>query len=219
MAIALVQTGQGNSTSGTTVTGTWTSATTSGNFLVAVVVTGQFASSLTAPSGWTSAVQKVNGSTNITAMFYNFNASSQTSQAFAVPSGAASVVMAEYSGMLTTDPKDTTGASSSFGSTASASATATNQAVELWVFGVGVQGNSVTFGTPGSSFVKEITKVSSSGNASCMLADKIVSATGTPSSSVTITSNNWMGLMASFKGSTGGGAVAPASTLSLMGVG
>lgn len=219
MAISLVQTGSGLSGSGTSVTGTWTSATTTGNLLVAVVGTGAFASSLTAPSGWHSAVQKVNGSVYITACFYNFNSTSQNSQAFTVPSGAASVVLAEYSGFGVVDPLDTTGSSASFGTTASASATATTQAVELWVFGVDVQGNSVTFGTPASSFVKEKTSISSSGSTSTMLADKIVAATGTPSSSVTVTSNNWTGLMASFKGSAGGGATSSGSNFLLMGVG
>jgi len=50
-----------------------------------------------------------------------------------------------------------------------------------------------------------------------MFADKIVAATGTPSSSVSITSNNWTGLMAAFKAS-----VTPpnmGSTLLTMGVG
>lgn len=218
MAISLVQTGNGFSASGTSVTLTWTSATTSGNLLVAFVMTAQFASSLTAPSGWSSAVQKVAGSSFIAALFYKANATSQSSQAFTVPSGAATVVGLEYSAAATSSPLDSTGSGTTFGSTASVSnASTTTSPNEVWVFGVGVQSNSPGYGTPNNSFVTEVTKASTSGSCSSMFADKIVSATGTPSCSVAISSNNWVALMATFKASSTPPNLG--STLLTMGVG
>lgn len=219
MAITLVQPGSGVSTSGTTVTLTWNAATTAGNLLVAMVTAGQFASSLSTPSGWTSAIQKVNGSTYVAAIFFKPNAASQTTQAFSVPSGAATVVGLEYSGCDTSTPKDSTGSGSSFGSSASVNnAGATTVANEVWIFGAGIQSNSPGFGTPNNSFVTEKTQLSSSGNASTLLADKIVSATGTPTCAVSITSNNWIALIATFKQAAVAGTVS-GSTLALMGVG
>ena len=219
MAISLIQPGSGFSSSGTSVTLTWTSATTSGNLLVAFVMTGQFASSLTAPSGWSSAVQKVAGSAFIAALFYKANAASQSSQVFTVPSGAATVVGLEYSGCATSSPLDSTGSGTTFGSSASVSnASATTQASEVWVFGAGVQSNSPGYGTPNNSFTTEATKLSTSGSCSSLLADKIVAATGTPTCAVSITSNNWIVLLATFKASAGG-VTFRGSTLGLMGVG
>lgn len=196
-----INTGSGQATVGTTVTGTWTNPTTAGNLLVAFVFTKTFGVPST-PSGWRSADSKSNGSTDSAAMFYQYNAASQTSQAFGVPSGGGTVLLAEYPGFGTTDPLDKVGASASFGSSASATASGTTQANELWVLGVGIQGNNPTVGTPSNSFVKEVTDLSSGGNISAVLADYSASATGNATSSVSITSNNWIAIMATFKAST-----------------
>lgn len=218
MAIALVQIGSGASTT-TTVTGTWTGATTSGNLLVAFVFSGAFASSLSAPSGWSSAVQRVNGSTNVCALFYAANAASQTSQAFSVPGNKSFVVMAEYSGAATSTPLDSTGSGTSFGSTATVSGTTTTTANEVWVAGCGLLTTGKTL-SGNNSFVAEVSATSGTVDQGTFF-DKIVAATGTPSITVSWggTSQTWLLCSATFKAAATGGAPPPSSTFSLMGVG
>lgn len=214
-----VQTGTGTSASGSTVTGTWTTATTAGNLLVAFVSCANFASSLSTPSGWSKAVEKVNGSTDICTIFYSFNAASQTSQAFSVPSGRANVEMAEYSGMLTTSSVlDQTKSGTSFGTTASGSTATTTSANEVWFCGVHVRTTGLTFSF-NNSLVNEAGD--SNTNIQSAIADKAVTATGVFSETVSWggSSQTWTLLQATFVQSSGGGAVAPSSTLALMGVG
>lgn len=217
MAIALVQIGSGTSTT-SSVTGTWTGATTTGDLLVAFVFTNSFASSLTAPSGWSSAVQRVNGSTNVAALFYSMNASSQSSQAFSVPSGKSFALLAEYSGAATSSALDSTGSGTSFSSSSTVSGTATTTANEVWVAGCGLLTTGLTL-SGNNSFVKEVSATTGTVDQGSYF-DKIVSATGTPSITVSWggTSQTWITLSASFKQAAAGGFVL-ASTLSLMGVG
>lgn len=198
MAISKVQTGSGTSTS-TTVTGTWnTGPTTAGNLLVAFVFTGAFASSLSAPSGWLSAKQQVNGSTNVCAMFYSMNAASQTSQAFAVPGNKSFVVMVEYAGAATTGALDSTGSGTSFSTTGTVSGTATTSANEVWVCGAGLLTTGLTL-AGNNSFVSEVTATSGTVDQGAFF-DKIVSATGTPSITVSWggSSQTWLAVSASF---------------------
>jgi len=188
---------------------TWSSATTSGNLLVAVVSNGKNSgspSNVTAPSGWTNAVTdrySPGGGPRIT-IFYRANAPSQTSTGnFSIsgPGSAISIVVAEYSGIITSSPLDKTASSGNQLTALPVTGTTQNttQSSELVIGAIGSRGGSALSPTNGFAIVDQINQGGNAGSA--IFLQKIVSSTGTYGSSVTTSSSaQSAGAIATFKG-------------------
>lgn len=202
MAIAFVQSAHG-SASGGSPSATFTANTTPGNFLVATI---QLAGVTvpTAPTGWTLAGSKVNGSTCMCVLFYAENITGGTATySFTTSAHAATLVIAEYSGIATSASFDKTSSGATFGSTVSCSAQTTTQANELWIFAFGSQNSHTISGvTTGYSLVDNATLSGSSG----WMYAQIVSATGSAAPRATLNSaDNWDAVQGTFIAATGGG--------------
>jgi hypothetical protein len=208
--ITQIQTGTGVSSS-STVSGTWTSTTTAGNFLVAVVTATNSAAitGITAPSGWTLAKFVGNGALayRAVAIFYKENAAAQSATGnFTVSPGASAgscVTLAEYSGVKLSSSLDVT--ASSFadvnsGTFDSGTTGTTAQTKELCIAGYAT-GSGAHNNDPTNSFgiVVQVENTSVGGTNRSTMSSKIVSATGTQQSSITGTSQKWAAAVATFK--------------------
>lgn len=218
MAIALVQSNIVNESAGDgSVDATWSSTTTAGNLLIAVVSASRSGTvgipAITAPAGWTQAVTQtcdsVSGVDRRTSIYYKANASAESgAKTWACDTfmGVASlgVVMAEYSGIATSTPLDQTSGAADTSTAATTcgcgTTSTTTQADELAI--AAYQGGSA-LGSPSSSFTIQ----NQTGGANFIaLAHKILSATGTVTTSATYsTGSSNAGAIATFKAAAGGG--------------
>jgi len=192
----------------TSVSATWPSATTAGNLLVAVVSNGKSSGPqgvVNAPAGWRSAVSaryNQNGGPRIT-IFYRDNAPSQTSTGNFTAFGmgeAMSIVVAEYSGIVTANPLDRTASSANQFTSSPVTGTTQNtrQAAELLVGAIGSKGGSATNPTNSFSIVDQMNQGGNAGNA--IFLARIVYNIGSYGSSVTtLNSAQSAGAIATFK--------------------
>lgn len=219
MAIARVQTAE-NGVSSNVVSVTWGSSTTTGNILIAVVsVTenhGNAAGTVTAPSGWSTAVGPVAAASgdNVLYIFYKENAASQSSTGnftSSLSAGRADMqaIVAEYSGVATSSSLDKTASNSGLSATALDTGTTatTTQADELLIGGYGDSQGTSTFSSPTNSF--SIYNQNNQGITDACLVDRIVSATGAYTTAITLSSAApaWGGAIATFKQAAAAGSV------------
>ncbi|PIR73959.1 MAG: hypothetical protein COU35_04865 [Candidatus Magasanikbacteria bacterium CG10_big_fil_rev_8_21_14_0_10_47_10] len=194
----------------TTVTASWPSATTAGNFLVAIVaVRGGSGTTITPPSGgWILATRSNNGTNISTAIYYIANAPAQSGASTwgVTPTNRATVTLAEYSGVATSAPLDVIATATGNSATGSSGTTAiTSQANALAIAGISATSGNRTFSAQTNSFT-EVSEVVSTGSTqgtrnSTVFEEKILSSTGTQGVSATISaSGNWAGVIAVFKG-------------------
>lgn len=206
----LIQSVHNNATAGS-LSLSWPGATTAGRLLVAIVSASRgngsgAAPTITAPDGWTEAVTDVCNPTGPrirTSIYYKANASSESgSQAWSsqtfMGTGLLGVIMAEYSGIATSSPLDRTAsaADTNIGSTTCSSGTTstTTQARELAI--AGLCGGS-TLGSASNSFTIQ---AQTSANRFVAMLDKLLTSTGTPSTSATYSTGlNNVGCIATFK--------------------
>jgi len=200
----------GNSTDATVVA-TWPASTTAGNLLVAVVSfrggSGVTITPPTASPAWTLAVRSDNSTTISTAIYYIANASAQSGASTWTLSSSqnATLSLIEYSGVAISSPLDKTATNSGSGTTGNSGTTATTtQANEVAIAGISIDASNKTLTSWTNSFTETNQAVSSGGGQATRskmgVAHKILSATGTQNTSVTISAiQNWSGAIATFK--------------------
>lgn len=205
-AIALVQTVNGQTAGGTTVSATLTAAT-SGNTIVAVCgATTSVTLSITAGGTFTTAINEAG--TPSQGIFYKVSTGGETTiTCTSSASTRLGIHVYEYSGMQTTGVLDGTPGSSTGTSTSPATgSTTTTLASTVLVGGLTVAGNDA-FTTWTNTFTERNDFSNTGALASRGTyggADRIVTATGTYSTGATIgTSANWRGQIAAFKGTVG----------------
>ena len=208
-------TGNGGSVAVTTYNVT-VPAPANGNTLVAVIghrtsISGGIVSSITQSGAtWTRAAVAGPGSGGsgiTTEIWYAPNVASAgtTVTLNFVSGGRTACVIEEYSGVLTANPVDLV--ATNLGATSAAADTGTNgfsaQENELWVGGIGVEGNTTTLGTPNNSFtiVANSTSLNNSGSDARIYAlEKFPNTVGLANSGGTLSgSTGWSGAVACFK--------------------
>src|SRR6266568_5508136 len=174
MAFTRVQsaTGSVGSSNANSVTVT-TSATGSGNLLIAFVTVQGASVTITAPANWTQidTTQGVSGGTGSIAMFYRQNsASGVTSHVFSFSASCnAAVAFEEWSGVATTGALDQEVAKQNAKSTSCTTGTtaALNGSGELAIWGLGVFGTSLlTYSSVTNSYVEDTSSNASSSESS-----------------------------------------------------
>lgn len=206
----LVQSVNNNASNGS-LSLSWPGATTAGNLLIAVVSAsrpngGGSAPTITPPAGWTSAVSDVSEPTGTkirTTIYYKANASSESgSQSWSsstfMSNGNLGVIMAEYSGITASSPLDKTSSAADTNTSSttcgSGTTTTTAQARELAI--AALCGGS-TLGSAASGFTIQS---QTSANRFVGMLDKLLTSTGTPSTSATYSNGlNNVGVIATFK--------------------
>ena len=213
----------GTVSTATSFTATLAAAPSNGNTLIAVIATrstsqGRITSITQTGATWSRATQSAAGSStgSTTEIWYAPNVSGAATQVtINQTSGARSAaVVIEYSGVLTASALDvvassysagTAGTSASTGTTA----TATAQAYELWIGGIGLVSSGYSLSNIPSSFTTvtsaQSTNNTATNNAKVYALQSFASATGTANSSATISSSSqWSGAIATFKASISG---------------
>ena len=181
--MTLVQTkgGPNTGTAATSITLTFSSAPTSGNFLVAGIRLGSTSvSSMTPPTGWSLATSKVNTDSTLY-LYYQENCGTGTAYTWTFGSvGSSAVVGAEYSSIFTSSSLDVTASNSGLSDpTDSGTTITTTRATELWI-AILMNDSGVGFSTPTNSFTNEITSTTT---VTIGLLDRQVSSTGTANTS------------------------------------
>jgi len=201
------------STTGTSLTLTWPSNTTAGNFLfLGVAVSGGSGTTVNTPSGWTLlSSNPIDNSTNVRiCTYYIENASSQSSVTITTGSSVAiAAAAAEWSGVSLSSSFDVNASSTGFSTHPATGTTGTTaQADEIAIgFTAGfIVGAGVTQTSPTNSFVSIQTVQAGTGGAGArvdlMLSDFLASSTGTFSMSTTVTVPYfWAGTVVTFKAS------------------
>ena len=207
MAIAQVQAPVAFTGSSSTASGTF-SATGPGNFLIAAVVARNTVST---PSGWTLAVSYTAPTTKAY-LFYQENCSSGVTSFSATLGGSAAwvVMLAEYSGVATSGSIDQTATDHTGGGSSTTGTITTTTSAQLLIGVIADDDNDAPFGTPTNSFA--LLSEADNGFAEGCLLERIVSSTGTYSSSMSSGGGD-SGLIASFKAASGGDVTVSASSL------
>lgn len=211
-AAARVQTVAAGNDKISSVSATWSSSTTAGNLLVAIIGVRKGSSiTITPPSGgWTLAVRSDNGTTLSTVIYYIANAASQSNTSpstWTLSSIAnATLTLVEYSGINTTSPLDQTATAAGTSTTADSGITATTSQVnEVAVAGLAVAKGDITFSAQTNGFT-EVSEVASTAGAqtnNTVLEEKILLSTGTQQVQATISGDDdWAGAIATFKAAT-----------------
>lgn len=214
-AVAKVQSGTAlTQTTGTSITPTLASASTAANLLLAVIDTAAN-TTITAPAGWVKATSVFLTGTGTTQIWYDANNAGAISSVHFTLSASdrASAQLSEWSGVEKNTPLDVTStATKSTSATTlavSATATAANElAVTSFATSTGTSGNTFT---PASGW----TNLESAASVSNTADFKTGAGSGSVSETETAaTSAQWVGAIATFYGSCGGGSLgltAPAS--------
>ena len=201
-AITLLDNSSGITSNGTSVTAHfWGGYPASGDLLVAQVSNNASSSAPTTPTGWSVAISETNNSPG-QVIFYKI-ADGTEGPDITISGYGTSTFLAlltfRYSGVATYNPLDQTSSKSGTGTAISTNSITTTRANELLIAGV-CQSKSSSFSGWGSSFT---VRSGIQGTASASYADRIVSSTGTYSTSVTASqSGAWRAHMASFKAVT-----------------
>lgn len=157
---------------------TFSSPTTAGNLLVAFVTATSSTSVTTAPSGWTIAVTDTSLPVSAT-ILYRANAPSITSLTVTLGGTATwTMSLAEYSGP-TTSPLDQIGSDSSGGTSGSVTTTSPNEIVIALL----TKNAGQLFSSPTNGFTNEKAIDLMGSSCSAVWLDKVVSSTGTYSTS------------------------------------
>jgi hypothetical protein len=193
---------------GSTISATWTSATTTGNLLVAIIsFRGGSGVTVTPPAGigWVAAVRANNSTTVSTAIYYKVNANSQSGASTwgLSSSQRATLTLIEYAGAATSAVLDMSATTTGTGVTGNSGTTpTTTQADEVAVAGISANNAGRTFSAQSNAFT-EVSEINSGGGATgvaTVFEEKIISATGTQNVSATISSSSaWAGVIATFK--------------------
>jgi hypothetical protein len=201
-AISLVQSNYGVTDGGRSVAATFTSAVTQNNLLVAIVGVHDNLT-IETPSGWSVAI-KQSGSPG-QAIFYKIAGASESQtvnfQNIVASNSRLGLHIYEYSGVNTLDQ---VGSSTGTGSSVSSGSINTTSANEAIIAGL-VINEGTSFGNASwtNSFTEQndfLNGGSGSLKSSYAGADRIVSATGTYSTTATVAaSDNWRGQIVSFK--------------------
>jgi hypothetical protein len=202
IAISLVQSDYGTTDGGVSVSATFTDAVTQNNLLVAIVGVRDNLT-INTPSGWSVAI-KQSGSPG-QAIFYKIAGSSESQTVNFVniisSSSRLGLHIYEYNGVNTLDQA---GSNTGTGSSVSSGSINTTSANEAIIVGL-VINEGTSFGNASwtNSFTEQndfLNGGSGSLKSSYSGADRIVSATGTYSTTATAAvSGNWRGQIASFK--------------------
>src|SRR3989344_4815628 len=201
-AIARVQQTSGSATTNP-VSATWTSSTTSGNLLVAQIVTASDPGLITPPAGgWTLIDTIINA--NYTKLYYIQNAAAQSgSQSWAITgdTSATQLIMAEYSGVATSGALDQYSTVTGVDTTLTTPTVNTTTADQLLIGVFGNGSTSESFSSPTNSFsIYAQGTVGSAPASSGAFVDRIVSSTGSYSAGVTGTGGSaWGSIIATFK--------------------
>lgn len=187
----------------TSVTATYPGATTANNLLIAVCGDNDGNGGTQTLTGWTEAIGFQNTSGSDCHIFYKVAVGNETTVTVS-NSGAALMRLAiyEYTGNATSTPSDkTAGSGSTIGATTCPTGTtaSTTVADELLIAGALIGGVAASSPSWSNSFNTRDTVASSTIN--LFTADKIVSATGTYTTTVTYTgaSSGATGVIATFK--------------------
>ncbi|MCF7731599.1 MAG: DUF6288 domain-containing protein [Akkermansiaceae bacterium] len=209
-------TGSTGSSSNTTCSVTLTTSPRAGNTLVAVISTrGNSANRVSAISGggvtWSRVSQGTNTSGTTTEIWCGPNVSSGTTGVTITQASLRSAaVVIEYSGLLVPTSFDLAGENAGTGTAANTGTTGTtNLPNEVWIGGIGIRDGRRTLDAPdGNGFTVVASPQSGNANADSMIyaLEKIVSTTGTASSSGTLSaSDDWSGAIATFKAASTSG--------------
>ena len=214
---ARVQSATGNTgaNTATTIAVTMAAAPANGNTLVAVIATrgttgGRVSGITQTGATWSRATESTNSGGSTTEIWYASNISGGgTDITITQALLRSAAVVIEYSGVLSASPLDQV-SSSTGSSTAAATGTtlATTLANELWIGGIGIADGRRTLNSPyGNTFTVVASPKSGTTSSDAMIyaLEKMVSATGTASTSGTINiSDAWSGAIATFRTVTPG---------------
>ncbi|MBT8331843.1 MAG: hypothetical protein KJP06_05890, partial [Deltaproteobacteria bacterium] len=205
-AITFVQTKNGNSNGATSVSATFDTAPTENNLLVAIVGNRDSSTAPTTPSGWSVAISET-GNTPGQVIFYKIAGVSEPSTVTVSNYGTSTnlgIHIYEYSGISTSSPLDQTNSANGNSATASTGSITTTYADELLIAGLVSNDREASFSSWANSFFERNDFHISSGKPGDKSgfggADRIVSSTGTYSTSATVSgSGAWRGQIVSFK--------------------
>ncbi len=211
------------STGTTSISLAWNQATGAGNFLVAALAVRAIAgdSIVTPPSGWLHS-GRVEAGTNVHLDVFTIeNAASRSgTETFTVPTARDMTLhLVEYSGIEATNASDQGTVENGNTATPSTGTTGvTGQAKELWLGFIAHRNKTSVQSSPTNSFVFASYAESANTDATQAVAsgvyDRIVTATGTAGTSVTLgTTRPYAGRVATFKS-----AGLPAQTVSPAGI-
>ncbi|MCX6876279.1 MAG: YDG domain-containing protein [Verrucomicrobia bacterium] len=217
-AAARVQYKTGTTTGANFFTVTLNALPASGNTLLAVVTTRRTSistvSSITASGGvtWVRAKQSAGTAGTTTEIWYAPNvqgAAAGVTINLAASNFAAAAVVAEYSGVLASNPLDTTASNNGTTSPASTGTTTTTaQANELWFGGIGFRGGGSYTYTVNSGSLASFANAQSGTTSSSdkvYALDYVATATGAAGSAGTLGSaTTWSGAIATFRTVTPG---------------
>ena len=184
----------------TSVSASFSAAPTANHLLVAIVGTDTSVT-ISTPGGWSSAINQ--SGTPGQAIFYKVASGSESNTVTVTVSSGTQMGLQiyEYSGVVTTSPLDQTASLTGSSSSPSSGSVTTTQANELLIAGVVIQART-SFSNWTNSFNEEsdFQNVGGSPKRSYAGADRIVTATGTYSTTATTTASGaWRGQIASFK--------------------
>jgi chitodextrinase len=202
-----------NNSSVSSLSVTFTSAQTAGNFNVVALVwnTGQTISSITDTKGnsYVLAIGPTTSGAGLAAIYYakNIAAATAGSNTVTVTYSAATsfpdIRIAEYSGISTTSPLDVTAVATGTGTTSDSGSATTTNANDLLI-----GANAVSTGTTGAG--TGFTQRQITGWDGNILEDRIVTATGAYNATAPLSpSGSWVMQMAAFKGASGGSDTQP----------
>jgi hypothetical protein len=205
MAIALVQTQTGTSSS-TTLGLTWSGNTTTGNLIVISIVTTSTLSSIVDSQSNTYSVvgSTLTANTDNNYTYYAKNITGGTTPTVTITIASTAeidAIVREYSGLDTSSPLDqVAGASAGFSTSPSSGATSTTtQADELVIGWSAAASNNPTY-VLGSGYGNLSTQNGTGGGIA--MEDKIVAATGAQTATFTSAFVFWTCGVASFKGAS-----------------
>ncbi len=199
---ALVQKASGVSQNqnATSVSASFSAAPTANHLLVAIVGTDISVTIIT-PVGWSTAINQSGAPGQ--AIFYKVAGGSESNTVTVTVSSGTQLGLQiyEYSGVATTSPLDQTASSTGSSNSPSSGSVTTTGANDLLIAGVVIQADT-SFSNWTNSFNEESDFNNTGGNPkrSYAGADRIVTATGTYSTTATTTvSGAWRGQIVSFK--------------------
>ena len=204
-------TGSTGTSSKTTFSVTLSAGPVAGNTLVAVISTrgtsdNRVSSIAQTGANWTRAAQATNAGGTTIEIWIAPNVAAGTGTAITITQASlrSAAVVVEYSGVLAASPLDrTNGATGSSTAAVTGTTAITTQANELWLGGIGIADGRRTLDAPyGNAFAVAASAQSGTTNSDAMsyALEKMVNATGSASSSGTVSSSDaWSGVIATFK--------------------
>ncbi|MDX1708225.1 MAG: hypothetical protein R3274_06470, partial [Desulfobacterales bacterium] len=205
-AISYVQTKNGNSNGATSVSATFDTAPTENNLLVAIVGNRDSSTAPNTPSGWSVAISQTTNTPG-QVIFYKIAGASESSTVTVNNYGTSTnlgIHIYEYSGVATSSPLDQSNSASGNSATASTGSITTTQDNELLIAGLVSNDREASFSSWTNSFSEKndfhITSGKPGDKSGFGGADRIVSSTGSFSTSATVSgSGAWRGQIVSFK--------------------